>query len=79
MRQWEQQRDTWDADELTLVDHSIDVGDRVGFSFIWRGAGRGPEADLELSWVATMRKGRIFYQEFFWDYAEALETLGLSE
>src|SRR4051794_19077396 len=79
MRQWEQQRDTWDSDELILVDHSHDVGDLVAFRFIWRGTGRGPEADMDLSCVATMRKGRIFHQEFFWHYAEALETLGLSE
>jgi hypothetical protein len=26
-----------------------------------------------------VRKGRVFYVEFFWDHAEALETLGLSE
>jgi hypothetical protein len=47
--------------------------------FIWRGAGHGPEANLELTQVATMCKGRIFGQEFYWDHAEALGTLGLSE
>jgi ketosteroid isomerase-like protein len=26
-----------------------------------------------------VRKGRIFYTEFFWDHAEALEAVGLSE
>jgi hypothetical protein len=26
-----------------------------------------------------MRKGRIFYLEFFWNHAEALEAVGLSE
>ncbi len=26
-----------------------------------------------------VRKGRIFYNELFWDHAEALEALGLSE
>ena len=79
MRQWEQQRETWDADELTLVDHSIDVDDRVAFRFIWHGAGRGPEADFDLASVATIRQGRMSYQEFFWDYAEALKAVGLSE
>jgi ketosteroid isomerase-like protein len=29
--------------------------------------------------VLMVRKGRIVYQEFFWDHAEALEALGLSE
>ena len=27
MRQWEQQRETWDADELVLTSDFIDVGD----------------------------------------------------
>ena len=52
---------------------------RVAVRFIWRGAGRGPEADLELTGVASVRKGRIFGWEFLWDHAEALETLGLSK
>ena len=47
--------------------------------FIWRGAGHGPEVNLEATGVFTVRKGRVFYVEFFWDHAEALETLGLSE
>jgi ketosteroid isomerase-like protein len=79
MLQWEQQRETFDADDLELINHSIDVGDRVAARFIWRGAGRGPKTNMDMSQVATVRKGRIFIQEFFWDYAEALETLGLSE
>jgi ketosteroid isomerase-like protein len=28
--------------------------------------------------VSTVRAGRIVFQEFFWDHAEALEALGLS-
>jgi ketosteroid isomerase-like protein len=79
MRQWEQQRETFDADALERVSNFIDVGDRVVVRFIWHGAGRGPEADLEMTQVITMRKGKIFYQEFFWDHADALEAAGLSE
>jgi ketosteroid isomerase-like protein len=29
--------------------------------------------------VYTVRKGRMVAMEHFWDHAEALETLGLSE
>ena len=39
----------------------------------------GPEANIELTSVFTVRKGRIFGMEFFWDHAEALEAVGLSE
>jgi hypothetical protein len=34
---------------------------------------------MEVTNVLMVRKGRIVYQEFFLDHAEALETLGLSE
>jgi hypothetical protein len=47
--------------------------------FVWRGAGYGPEANLELTGVYTVRKGRILSLDFFWDHAEALEAVGLSE
>ena len=47
--------------------------------FIWRGAGYGPESNMEFTGVYTVRKGEILNIEFFWDHAEALEALGLSE
>ena len=47
---------------------------------IWRvTAGHGPEVGLEITNVLMVRKGKIVYQEFFRDHAEALEALGLSE
>ena len=35
--------------------------------------------NMEMTNVLMVRKGRIVYQEFFWNHAEALEALGLSE
>jgi len=35
--------------------------------------------NMEMTNVSMVRGGRIVYQEFFWDHAEALTTLGLSE
>ena len=34
---------------------------------------------MELTVVYTVRKGKIVFMEFFWDHAEALEAVGLSE
>jgi ketosteroid isomerase-like protein len=79
MRQWEQQRETWDADEVEPIGDFIDAADRVVVRQVWRGAGHGPDMNMEMTNVFMVRKGRIVYQEFFWDHAEALETLGLSE
>jgi ketosteroid isomerase-like protein len=79
MRQLEQQRETWDADALELVGDFIHAADRVAVRFIWRGAGHGPESSMELTGVYTVRKGKIRTVEFFWEHAEALETVGLTE
>jgi ketosteroid isomerase-like protein len=79
MRFFEQLRDTWDVNTLVPISDFIDAGDRVAVRYAWRGAGLGPDLNMELTLVFTMRKGRIFYQEFFWDHAEALEAVGLSE
>jgi ketosteroid isomerase-like protein len=77
MRQFQQNRETWDGDLLEPVTDFIDAADRVVVRFIWRGAGYGPEANLEMTTVFMVRKGKIVYQEFFWDHAEVLKTLGL--
>jgi ketosteroid isomerase-like protein len=77
MRQFEQLNDTWDADIADPISDFIDAADRVVVRFLWRGAGRGPEANMDLTTVFTVRKGKIRGLEFFWDHAEALETLGL--
>jgi ketosteroid isomerase-like protein len=79
MRQLEQMRETWDTDNFELISDFFDVGDRVAVRFIWRGVGHGPESNIEATGVYTMRKGRCLFIEFFWDHAEALEALGLSE
>ena len=46
MRQWEQQREAYQADELEAVTEPIHVADRVVIRFVWRGTGQGPQADL---------------------------------
>jgi ketosteroid isomerase-like protein len=79
MRQWEQQRETFDADALEPIGDFIDAADRVVVRFTWHGAGHGPETDLEMTQVITLRKAKIVSQEFFWDHAEALEAVGLRE
>ena len=79
IRQFEQIRETWDADAMELIGDFIDVGDRVAVRMVLHGEGRGPEATIEMTNVVTVRDGRIVFIEFFWDHGEALETLGLSE
>jgi ketosteroid isomerase-like protein len=79
MRWLAQLRETWHADTLELTSDFIAAGDRVGVRVIWRGAGRGPDANMGMTIVQTVRDGRIFYVEHFWDHAKALAAVGLSE
>lgn len=79
MRQFEQMRETWDADALEPTSDFIDAADRVVLRFIWRGAGRGPELNMEMTGVYTVREGRITVTEFIWDHSEALKAVGLEE
>ena len=79
MRWWEQVREAWDADVIEPVGSFVHHGDRVAVKQVWHGAGFGPEAKLEFTVLYTLRKGRIVFVEYFWDHAEALEAVGLSE
>ena len=79
IRQFEQLRETFDATSVRPISDFIDAGDRVVVRLAYHGEGHGPEMNFEMTQVITVRKGRILYREYFWDHAEALETLELSE
>src|SRR3979490_835213 len=67
MRQWNGMREVWDMDALEPIGDFIDAADRVAVRFLWRGAGRGPDSDMEVTGVYTMRERRVFGIEVFWD------------
>jgi ketosteroid isomerase-like protein len=78
IRQGEQLRETWDSVTLEPIGDFIDAGDRVAVRHIWRTVGHGPEAtDPEFTLVITIRKGKILSFEYFRDYTDVLEILGL--
>jgi ketosteroid isomerase-like protein len=79
MRQVRQMRDTWDSQTIELIGDFIHAGDRVVVRLAWHGRGHGPEAKVEATTVSTVRNGRVVALDFFWDHAEALETVGLTE
>jgi uncharacterized protein len=79
MRFFDQLRQTWDADTVEWVGEPIAAADRVVIRIIWHGTGHGPQAKMEMTCIYTVRKGRIRGWEYFWDHAQALEALGLSE
>src|SRR5215212_5336669 len=69
MRSFAQLREAWDADALEPIGF-IDAGDRVVVRMVWRGHGRGPGLNMEVTNVFTVRKGKIFAMESFRDHAE---------
>ena len=58
-RQWEEQREAFDADAIEPISDFIEAADRVVVRVIWHGAGHGPEANLELTAVFTVRPGPL--------------------
>jgi ketosteroid isomerase-like protein len=79
MHFFEQLRETWDADRMEPISDFIDLADRVVVRFVWRGVGHGPQSNMELTDVITVRKGKICGHELFWDHRDALEAAGLRE
>ena len=80
MRQGEQLRETWKSVTVEPIGDFIDVGDRVAVRHVWRGVGQGPaQLNPEFTAVYTIRMGKILSLDYFWDHAEAVEALGLSE
>jgi ketosteroid isomerase-like protein len=79
MRQFERLRTAWDADWAEPIGEFVDAGDRTLVRFIWHAAGKGPGSHMEFTHVATVRNGRIFLNEYFWDHREARRAAGLLE
>lgn len=77
MRQFQQLRDTWDSDHLEQTSDIVAVGDRVAVRYLWHGVGHGPGSKVEATWLFTVRRGKVFHIEYFWDHPEALEALGV--
>jgi len=75
---FEQLREVWDTDAMEPISF-IDRDDRVVVRLLWRGAGRGPESNMKFTGVYSLRNGRIFYQELFWNHEDALKAVGLAD
>jgi uncharacterized protein len=78
LRVFEEVREAWDADTLEPISF-IDAGDRVVVRQKWHGVGHGPDSSMEWTLIYTIRKGKIFLMEYFWDHDDALEALGMAE
>ncbi len=76
---FEQLREAWAADTLEPVSDLIDVADRVVVRTVWQGEGHGPDMKMEVTQVFTICTAQVVAMDSFWDHAEALAAVGLSE
>ncbi|HEY2182020.1 MAG TPA: nuclear transport factor 2 family protein [Solirubrobacteraceae bacterium] len=79
IRQWKKQREAFNADAIEVIGDYVAIGDRVAVRVIWRGAGSGPEANIELTALFTVRNDVVFATEFFWNHSDALKAVGLED
>lgn len=81
VRQWF--ADSYEAFEVVelRLDELREAEDCVlGFGNLhWRGADSGIDMHRPVTWVLTIREGRVLRMEMFADRAEALEAAGVSE
>jgi ketosteroid isomerase-like protein len=79
MREFERSRAPFDVITVEPVTDFIAAGDRVLVRIAWHATGQGPAMNMEFTIVYTVRKGKIFIIEMFWDHDEALKAAGLEE
>jgi len=80
-RQFERLKDSWEV-EKAEVDEMRAVGDDmvlVRFRWVTSGKASGISTEVPMSFLSTIREGRIERFQFFLDHAEALEAAGLRE
>ena len=76
---YQQIRETFDADTVELTGDFSHAADRVVARWIWHAQGHGPESNMDLTTIYTVRDGKVREVEFFWDHDAALEAAGLRE
>jgi uncharacterized protein len=79
IRAMQQMREAFDTQKFEPLAQFIDAGDRVLVKAVWRGIGQGPEVEMQFTHVFTVRDGKLIEGQTFFDHAEALRAVGLSE
>ena len=72
-------RGSLDSDSVEPNTDFIAVADHVLVRHTWHGHGHGPAMKFETTLIYTLRRGKVIHLEYFWDHAEALKAVGLTE
>ena len=78
MRFYARLREAWDTDVMEPISF-VDAGNRVVVHHVWRAKGSGPDLDIDMEIVCTLRHGRICLVEPFPSEEEALKAVGLEK
>ena len=78
MNQYEQLRETFHTETLEVAGVTP-VGERFVVGTVWRGTGLGPNAELRMWQVVSLRDGLLISIEQFWNRDEALAAAGHEE
>jgi ketosteroid isomerase-like protein len=80
-RQFERLKDSWEVEKAEIDEVRAVREDMVLARFRWITSGRasGISTEVPMSFLSTVREGRIERFQFFLDHAEAVRTAGLSE
>jgi len=74
-------KESWEERDAVVLRELFEAGEKVVARLDWQVRGRTSGIDLELdaTSVNTIENGKIVRQQWYFDYAEALEAVGLSE
>jgi ketosteroid isomerase-like protein len=79
IREWfEGLNESWDERNVVALKEVFEAGDRVLARFDWqvRGRASGIEMDFEITVVNTFENGKIVHQQYYFDHAQALRSVG---
>ena len=82
IRKWfEGLRESWDERNLVSFKEIFQAGEKVVARFDWQVRGRtsGVEMDFDVTSITRFEGGRIVHQQYYFNHAEALQAVGLSE
>ena len=82
IRAWyEGLKESWDERDAVVLTELFEVGEQVVARVDWQVRGRtsGIDTTLDATSVNIIQRGRIVRQQWFFDYAAALEAAGPSE
>ena len=82
IRAWfEGLKESWDGHDAVVLGELFEVGEQVVARVDWQVRGRtsGIDTALDATSVNIIQRGRIVRQQWFFDHAKALESVGLSE